>query len=119
MKNFLAIYLGSAAAMAQWKATGEQKRKERERAGMKQWMEWSTENGKSIVDQGSPLGKTKRINAKGVSDTKNEIAAYTIVRAESHEAAARLFLDHPHFTTFPGDSVEIMECLPIPDMPAD
>ena len=81
---------------------------------MNGWMEWSTENAKSIVDGGGPLGKTKRINAKGISDAKNEICAYTIVRAESHEAAARLFLNHPHFMIFPGDSVEIMECLPIP-----
>jgi hypothetical protein len=25
-----------------------------------------------------------------------------------------MFENHPHFTIFPGDSVEIMECLPIP-----
>jgi hypothetical protein len=24
---------------------------------------------------------------------------------------------HPHFTIFPGDSVEIMECLPMPGQP--
>jgi len=32
----------------------------------------------------------------------------------THAAAARMFADHPHFAIFPGDSVEIMECLPIP-----
>jgi hypothetical protein len=37
-----------------------------------------------------------------------------IVEAESHEAAARLFENHPHFAIFPGDSVEIMEFVPIP-----
>ena len=116
MKNFLAIYLGSESARARWETLDEQQRKEREKAGMKGWIEWVTENNKSIVDGGGPLGKTKRINAKGVSDTKNQIAAYTIVQAESHEAAAQLFLNHPHFLIFPGDSVEIMECLPIPEM---
>lgn len=116
MKKFVAIYLGSASALAQWKATDEKQRKEREKAGMDRWMKWSKENEKSTVDQGSPLGKTKRIDAKGISDTKNEIAAYTIVDAESHEAAAKLFLNHPHFMIFPGDSVEVMECLPIPGM---
>ena len=30
------------------------------------------------------------------------------------EAAAKLFERHPHFTIFPGDSVEIMECVPLP-----
>jgi hypothetical protein len=40
--------------------------------------------------------------------------ANVIVQAESHEAAAKLFENHPHFTIFPGDSVEIMECLRLP-----
>jgi hypothetical protein len=116
MKKFLAIYLGSASALAQWKATDDQKRKEQEKAGMEAWMKWAKENEASIVDLGSPLGKTKRISAKGISDTKNEITAYTIVQAESHEAAAELFANHPHFMVFPGESVEVMECLPIPEM---
>lgn len=42
------------------------------------------------------------------------MAGYVIVQAESHEAAAELFERHPHFAIFPGDSVEIMECLPLP-----
>lgn len=33
---------------------------------------------------------------------------------ESHEEAAKLFISHPHFKIFPGESVEIMECLPMP-----
>ena len=116
MKRFLAIYLGSASAFAQWKATDEHKRKDREKAGMDGWMTWVRENEASIVELGSPLGKTKRMNAKGISDTQNEMTAYTIVQAESHEAAAKLFANHPHFMIFPGDSVEIMECLTIPRM---
>ena len=90
--------------------------KEREKAGMDGWMTWVRENEASIVELGSPLGKTKRMNAKGISDTQNEMTAYTIVQAESHEAAAELFASHPHFMIFPGDLVEIMECLPIPRM---
>ena len=68
----------------------------------------------SIVDQGTPLGKTKRASPEGIDDIKNVMVGYAIVQAESHEAAAKLFENHPHFTIFPGDSVEIMECLPIP-----
>ena len=62
------------------------------------------------------LGKTKRVTENGVADIRNNLAAYTVVQAESHEAAAKLFLNHPHFAIFPGDGVEIMECLPIPSM---
>jgi len=67
-----------------------------------------------IVDTGTPLGKTLRVSKGGIEKIKNQLTAYTIVRAESHEAAAKLFEGHPHFTIFPGDSVEIMECLAIP-----
>ena len=34
MERFVAIYLGSATALAQWKATDDRKRKEQETAGM-------------------------------------------------------------------------------------
>ena len=114
MKKFVAIYLGSAEGLAEWKATNDEKKKEREKAGMEGWMKWAKDNEASIIDLGSPLGKTKRIDPRGISDTKNEITAYTIVQAESHDAAAELFANHPHFMIFPGQSVEVMECLPIP-----
>jgi len=116
MKKFVAIYLGSAEALAEWKATNDEKRKEREKAGMEGWMKWAKDNETSIVDLGSPLGKTKRISRQGIADTKNDLTGYAIIQAESHEAAARLFENHPHFMIFPGDAVEIMECLPMPKM---
>jgi hypothetical protein len=114
MKSFLAVYLGTQAARAKWDQLDEATRKAREASGMKAWMDWGKANSAAIVDQGSPLGKTKRASSQGISDTKNNIAGYVIVRAESHEAAAELFENHPHFSIFPGDSVEIMEFLPIP-----
>ena len=114
MKKFVAIYIGTASAIEKWKAMDEATRREREQSGMKAWGDWMTANKAAVVDQGGPLGKTKRTSAQGVSDIKNSMTGYVIVQAESHEAAARMFEKHPHFTIFPGDSVEIMECLPIP-----
>jgi len=83
---------------------------------MEAWMKWGTDNKMAIVDNGSPLGKTKRVDKTGITDVRNELGAYTVVEAESHEAAAKMFLNHPHFTFFPGESIEIMECLPIPEI---
>ena len=116
MKKFLAIFLGTAANMEKWKAMDEAKRKEAEKTGIEAWNRWGNTYAKSIVDHGSPLGKTKRISAQGIVDTKNEMGAFTIVEAESHEDAARMFENHPHFTIFPGEAVEVMECLPMPKM---
>jgi hypothetical protein len=117
MKKFLAIYIGTEAALerAGWKQLDEKQRKQRDAAGFKAWMEWGTANAATIVDMGTPLGKTKRASPEGITDIKNNMTGYVIVEAESHEAAARLFENHPHFAIFPGDSVEIMECIPLPE----
>jgi ribosomal protein S17 len=114
VKKFLAVFLGSESSMAKWKAMDEARRKQAEKAGIEAWQKWAKANEKVIVDEGSPLGKTKRISAKGIADIRNELAAWTVVEAESQEAAARLFEKHPHFMIFPGDAVEVMECLPMP-----
>lgn len=114
MKKFLAIYTGTTEALARWKEIDEAKRKVLESSGMDAWMKWGKAHATAIVDQGTPLGKTKRVSREGIGDIKNAMAGYVIVQAESHEAAAKLFEGHPHFTLFPGDAVEIMECLPLP-----
>ena len=42
------------------------------------------------------------------------ISGYSMVQAESRDAAARLFEDHPHLE-MPGDSsIELLEFLPLP-----
>ena len=116
MKKYCAIYLGTPAKMEQWKKLDDATRKQREQQGIKAWTDWVNKNKAAIVDNGSPLGKTKRADARGISDTSNAMSAYTIVQADSHEAAAKLFENHPHFTIFPVEAIEIMECLPIPGM---
>lgn len=112
----MAMYGGSRASFEAYKALDEKMRKERDQEGMRAWMKWGEEHKDAIVDNGAPLGKTKRISKDGIADTRNEIGAYTIVQAESHEDAAKLFENHPHFTIFPGEWVEVMECLPMPKM---
>ncbi len=114
MKKFLAIYTGTEAALEKWKKLGEEERKAREKKGMDAWGEWGKTHAAAIVDQGTPLGKTKRVSAEGISDIRNNMAVYTLVEAETHEEAAKIFENHPHFAIFPGDAVEVMECLPIP-----
>lgn len=117
MKKFLAVYIGTEASLEKsaWNALDAERRKAREKEGFDAWTEWAKRNASAIVDQGAPLGKTKRASPEGIANIKNVMAAYVIVQAESHDAAAKLFDDHPHFSIFPGDSVEIMECLPFPN----
>ena len=116
MQNFLAIFTATEAsrARANWGALSASDVAQKRAAGVAAWNDWVEQNKAAIVDPGSPIGKTKRADATGVSDSSNAISAYCIVSANSHEDAARLFENHPHFTIFPGEAVEIMPCLPIP-----
>ena len=85
-----------------------------EQEGIAAWKAWAEKHSDAIVYGGGPLGKTKRASENCVADVANELAAFVVVRAASHEAAAKIFEGHPHFTIFPGEAVEIMPALPIP-----
>ena len=115
--TYLAVFCGSktSARRAAWDSLPESDRRARERNGIAAWKAWVDRHQNAIVAMGGPLGKTKKVAERGVEDTSNNLGAFTVVRAESHEAAARLFERHPHFTIFPGDSIEIMPVLPIPN----
>ena len=100
--------------MKAWMALQDGERRAKEKEGMGAWKSWMEKHQAAVVAMGGPLGKTKKITERGIEDVSNEMGAFMVVRAESHEAAARLFEKHPHFTIFPGESVEIMPVLPIP-----
>ncbi len=114
--NYLAIFLGSRTSpkMAAWNALPESERQTKAKEGVAAWKAWAEKHQQGIVAMGGPLGKTKKISASGIEDVSNAMGAFTVVRAESHEAAAKLFENHPHFTHFPGESVEVMPVLAIP-----
>jgi hypothetical protein len=113
---YLAVFIGSKSGprRAAWDALSESDRRAKEREGIAAWQAWVEKHQAAIVTMGGPLGKTKRITQGGISDTSNEMSAFTIVRADSQEAAAKLFEKHPHFAIFPGDAVEVMPVMPIP-----
>jgi phosphoketolase len=107
MARFMAVFTGSPGAGAGIDEATQQR-------GIAAWGEWMARHAGQVAEGGGPLGKTKRISKTGVQDARNNLAAYVVVEADSHEAAARMFENHPHFTIFPGDGVEVMPILPIP-----
>ena len=117
MKTFLAVFTGAPDAMAKFAELDEATRKDRSAKGMEAWKKWGADHAERIVYSGGPLGKTKKVGPNGIADIRNAMAAFTIVKAASHEDAAAMFAGHAHFTLFPGDGVEVMECLPAPDKP--
>ena len=106
-KKFLVSYLIPAAVMDEWKNTDAEQRASSEKKMMEDWKAWTTAHEKMIVS--TEIGcKTKRVTADGVADARNDIVISSIVEAESHDAAAKAFENHPHLR-IPRASIEIME----------
>jgi hypothetical protein len=114
--TYLAVFTGSknSARRAAWEAMSDAERRAKEQQGIAAWKAWAERYKGSIVYMGGPLGKTKRVSSSGIADVSNELGAFTVVRADSPEDATRMFQNHPHFTIFPGDAVEVMPVLSIP-----
>ena len=114
--TYLAVFLGSktSARMKAWMALPEAERRAKEQEGIAAWKAWIENHSAAVAAMGGPLGKTKKISERGIEDVSNEMGGFMVVRAESHAAAAKLFENHPHFTLFPGECVEVMPVLPIP-----
>jgi hypothetical protein len=116
MKRFLGVYIGMPEAREKsgWNKLEPAELEKRQGAGIEAWKNWMAKYQAAVAESGGPLGTTKRIGPQGISDMRNNLVGYVVVQAESHQAAAEMFQNHPHFTLFPGDSVEVMECLPMP-----
>lgn len=113
---YLAIFVGSKTSpqARAWEALSPEDRSKKEREGIAAWGAWMAEHKEAVLEVGGPLGKTKRVSESGIADVSNELGAFVVVRADSHEAAAKMFENHPHFTIFPGEAVEVMPVMPIP-----
>src|SRR5215813_965195 len=70
MKKFIVLYMASGPEFERMRqnSTPEQRKK-----GMDAWMKWMNDNKTSIIEGGAPLGKTKRVDSNGASNTRNEI----------------------------------------------
>ncbi|KIZ42111.1 hypothetical protein OO17_13485 [Rhodopseudomonas palustris] len=113
-QKFLVLYLIPAAVVADWVKTDPAIREPEEQKMQAAWGKWMGEHAAMIV--GTEVGgKTKRITASGVSDISNDIMLYSFVEAQSHEAAALAFKDHPHLQ-IPQSSIEVMLVKPMGGM---
>jgi hypothetical protein len=111
MKKFLVFYFIPASVMAGWSQTDASTRKAGETKMRAEWDRWLSDHA-DMVKITEVGGKTKRVSSNGVSDTKNDIILYSFVEAESHEAAAKSFENHPHLQ-IPQSFIEVMEVKPM------
>jgi hypothetical protein len=106
-KKFLVMYLAPAAVLAEWAKTDPAVRKAAEEKMRGEWETWMAKHAKH-VSLTEAAGKTKLVTSQGITDTKNDIMLYSIVEADSPEAAAQFFASHPHLT-IPQSSIQVME----------
>ncbi|MBV9159704.1 MAG: hypothetical protein JO019_03875 [Candidatus Kaiserbacteria bacterium] len=111
MKKFFVMYMAKSEdfqkVMAQMGSLTPEQQKEMN----DEWGTWM--KGAGVVDEGSPLGKTKRVTESSVEDAKNEIGGYSIIEAESHDEAAKKMQSNPHFKMIPGGWIDVMEIMPM------
>ena len=116
MPHFLAVYTMKRENVARFRSLPKTEQDATDAIGVEQWAEWEKRNAASLPNRGGMVGKTTRATKDGIAEAVNDFCGYVIVEADTAEAAARLFLDHPHITVFPGDGVDIMPFVTGPDL---
>jgi hypothetical protein len=117
MPRFLAVYTMTRDDLARFRAMPKADQDAVDSKGVPEWQAWTERHAASIVNHGGMVGKTTRITRDGtIAPATNDFCGYLIVEAETAEAAAALFADHPHISTFTGDGVDIMPFLTGPDL---
>jgi hypothetical protein len=111
--HYLAVFLSnkSGPQWQAWYAMSDEERRATDARGVPAVLAWDAAHRDAIVYQGGPLGPTLRTTLAGVEPAVNEMTVFMVVRAESHEAAAKMFEGHPHMTIFPCHAVEVMPLL--------
>lgn len=78
----------------------------------KEWGAWMENNKSVLVDMGAPVGKAKEVTATSITDIENDIGGYSVIQAETLEAAAAMLAHSPQLKLMEG-SVEVMEFMPM------
>ena len=108
MPRFLAIYTMPNENVTRFRELPKAEQDAIDNRGLPAWAEWEKRTGDAIVERGGMVGKNMRVTKSGTAPASNDICGYLVVEAETIEAAAELFEDHPHIQIFPGETVEIM-----------
>ena len=115
MPHFLAVYTMQPEDLARFRSMTKAEQDAVDNKGLPLWADWEKRNAGSLANLGGMVGKTLRVRKDGIGPHTNQFCGYVIVEAETIEAAAEIFRDHPHINVFPGDGVDIMPLLTGPD----
>ncbi|MEN3307646.1 MAG: hypothetical protein V7603_3848 [Micromonosporaceae bacterium] len=107
MSKFLYLYRGPATPMEDF--TPEQSAEQ-----MQAWGEWLGGVGSALVDGGAPFGARSSVADDGTSPAPGDLNGYTIVEADSLDAARALLERHPFLSEGKGRfAIEVFELVPV------
>jgi hypothetical protein len=107
MAKFLYLYRGPVTQMADFTA-------EESAEQMKAWGEWMGRVGPALADGGAPFGARCAVSDDGSSPATSDQNGYTIVEADSIDAARALTDGHPFLSEGKGRfGIEIFELVPM------
>ena len=107
MSKFLYLYRGPATRTEDF--TPEQADEQN-----KAWGDWIGRVGPALVDVGSPLGERTAVVDDSSIASPSDQNGYSIVEADSLDAAKALVKDHPFLSEGKGRfSIEIFELVPM------
>jgi hypothetical protein len=102
MGNYLFAYQGGMMA-----DTDEQRQ-----AAMQAWGSWFGKLGPAIVDPGNPFAASTSVNGNGASgEASSKLTGYTVVKADSLDAASALTEGCPVFSG--GGSIDVYETIEV------
>jgi hypothetical protein len=106
MTKYLLLYRAPASASDQMAgATPEQAQ-----AGMDAWMGWAGRVGSALTDMGAPCQYAATVGATYPA-SEGFIGGYSIVEADSVDAARALLDGHPHLMMGEGAGIDVHELL--------
>lgn len=79
---------------------------------MDEWGAWYGKLGPAIVDGGAPFSESKHVTADGASDgplSDPAATGYTVIEADSLDAATSACAGHPHINH--GGQVQVLTCV--------
>jgi hypothetical protein len=107
VSKYLYLYRGPATPMEDF--TPEQSAEQ-----TKAWGDWMGGVGSALTDFGTPFGERTAVADDGSSKTPSDQNGYSIVEADSLDAARDLVKGHPFLSEGKGRfTIEIFELVPI------
>jgi hypothetical protein len=108
MSKYLYLYRGPATPMEDF--TAEQSAEQ-----MRAWGEWMGRVGPALADGGAPFAARTAVCDDGSAPAPGDLNGYTIVEADSLDAARELVGQHPFLSEGKGRfTIDIFELAPMP-----